>query len=51
MVCFKYKLKESSIKKKELWKASKYLGLPNKISLSKVSTLRASKIVHHDTQF
>lgn len=51
MVCFKYKLNEATSKKNQLCKASKYLGLPNKISLSKVSILRANKIVHHDTQF
>lgn len=49
MVCFKYKLNEATSKKNQLCKASKYLGLPNKISSCKETALRINKTVQHDT--
>ena len=50
MVFFKWKLTESIVKPKDLWKALKYLGikLPNKISACSVSALRINNPVKHD---
>ena len=50
MVFFKWKLTESIVKPKDLWKALKYLGikLPNKISACGVSALRINNPVKHD---
>ena len=45
---FENKLSECIGKPKELWKALKYLGLPNKISSCEVSALKVNKTVQHD---
>ena len=47
--CFENKLKECIGKPKELWKALKSLGLPNKTSSCEVSALKVNKTVQHDT--
>ena len=44
------KLKECIGKPKELLKALKSLGLPNKISSREVSSLKVNKKVQHDTK-
>ena len=45
---FENKLNECIGKRKELWKALKFLGLPNKISSCEVSALQVNKTVQHD---
>ena len=45
---FKRKLSDSIGKSKDLWKALKSLGLPNKTSSCKVSDLKINKTVKHD---
>ena len=45
---FENKLNECIGKPKELWKALKSLGLPNKISSCEVSVLKVNKTVQHD---
>ena len=45
---FENKLSECIGKPKELWKALKYLGLPNKITSCEVSALKVNKTVQHD---
>ena len=45
---FEKKLSESIGKPKDLWKALKSLGLPNKISSSEVSALKINIEVEHD---
>ena len=45
---WKKKLSESIGKSKDLWKALKSLGLPNKISSSEVSALKINNTVEHD---
>ena len=45
---FEKKLSESIDKLKDLWKALKSLGLPNKISSSEVSALNINNTVEHD---
>ena len=47
--CFENKLSECIGKPKELWKALKSLGLPNKTSSCEVSALKVNKTVQHDT--
>ena len=42
------KLSESIGKPKDLWKALKSLGLPNKISSCEVSALKINNTVEHD---
>ena len=49
-VFLKKKLKEYIGKPKDLWKAIKSLGLPNKSGASIVSSLAENKIVKHDTK-
>ena len=44
----KKKLSESIGKPKDLWKALKPLGLPNKISSCEVSALKINNTVEHD---
>ena len=44
----KIKLTESIGKPKDLWKALKSLGLPNKISSCEVSALKINNTVEHD---
>ena len=44
---FENKLTECIGKPKELWKALKSLGLPNKISSCEVSVLKVNKTVQH----
>ena len=46
---FENKLYEYIGKPKELWKALKSLGLPNKISSCEVSAVKVNKTVQHDT--
>ena len=46
---FENKLNECIGKPKELWKALKSLGLPNKTSSCEVSALKVNKTVQHDT--
>ena len=46
---FENKLNECIGKPKELWKALKSLGLPNKTSSCEVSALEVNKTVQHDT--
>ena len=46
---FENKLSECIGKPKELWKALKSLGLPNKTSSCEVSALKVNKTVQHDT--
>ena len=46
---FENKLNECIGKPKELWKAFKSLGLPNKTSSCEVSALKVNKTVQHDT--
>ena len=46
---FENKLNECIGKPKDLWKALKSLGLPNKISSCEVSALKVNKTVQHDT--
>ena len=46
---FENKLNECIGKPKELWKALKSLGLPNKTSSCEVSVLKINKTVQHDT--
>ena len=45
---FKRKLSDYIGKSKDLWKALKSLGLPNKISSYKVSDLKINNTVEHD---
>ena len=45
---FENKLNECIGKPKDLWKALKSLGLPNKISSCEVSALKVNKTVQHD---
>ena len=45
---FENKLNECIGKPKELWKALKSLGLPNKISSCEVSVLKVNRTVQHD---
>ena len=45
---FEKKLSESIGKPKDLWKALKSLGLPNKISSCEVSALKINNTVEHD---
>ena len=45
---WKKKLSESIGKPKDLWKALKSLGLPNKISSCEVSALKINNTVEHD---
>ena len=45
---FEKKLSESIGKPKDLWKALKSLGLPNKISSCEVSALKMNNTVEHD---
>ena len=45
---FENKLNECIGKRKGLWKALKFLGLPNKISSCGVSALQVNKTVQHD---
>ena len=45
---FEKKLSESIGKPKDLWKALKSLGLPNKISSCEVSALKINNAVEHD---
>ena len=45
---FENKLNECIGKPKELWKALKSLGLPNKTSSCEVSALTVNKTVQHD---
>ena len=45
---FVEKLSESIRKPKDLWKALKSLGLPNKISSYEVSALKINNLVEHD---
>ena len=45
---FENRLNECIGKPKELWKALKSLGLPNKISSSEVSALKVNKTAQHD---
>ena len=45
---FKRKLCDSIGKSKDLWKALKSLGLPNKTSSCKVSDLKINNTVEHD---
>ena len=45
---FKRKLSDSIGKSKDLWKALKSLGLPNKTSSCKVSDLKVNNTVEHD---
>ena len=47
-VFFEKKLSESIAKPKELWKALKSLGLPNKISFCEVNALKINNTVEHD---
>ena len=47
---FEIKLNECISKPKELWKALKSLGSPNKISSCEMSALRINKAVQHDTK-
>ena len=44
----KKKLSESIGKPKDLWKALKSLGLPNKVSSCEVSALKINNTVEHD---
>ena len=46
---FENKLNECIGKPKELWKALKSLGLPNKTSSCEVSALKVNKTVQYDT--
>ena len=46
---FENKLSECICKPKELWKALKSLGLPNKTSSCEVSALKVNKTVQYDT--
>ena len=46
---FKNKLNECIGKSKELWKALKFLGLPNKTSSCEVKARKVNKTVQHDT--
>ena len=46
---FENKSNECNGKPKELWKALKPLGLPNKTSSCEVSALKVNKTVQHDT--
>ena len=46
---FEIKLNEIIGKPKELWKALKSLGLPNKTSSCEMSALKVNKTVQHDT--
>ena len=46
---FEKKLSESIGKPKDLWKALKSLGLPNKISSCEVSALKINNTVEHDS--
>ena len=46
---FENKLNECIVKPKELWKALKSLGLPNKTSSCEVSPLKVNKTIQHDT--
>ena len=45
---FEKKLSESIGKPKDLWKALKSLGLPNKISSCEVSALKINNTVEHN---
>ena len=45
---FENKLSESIGKPKDLWKALKSLGLPNKISSCEVSALKINNTAEHD---
>ena len=47
---FKNKLNECIGKPKQLWKALKSLGLPNKTSSCEVKALKVSKTVQHGTK-
>ena len=44
----KKNLSQSIGKPKDLWKALKFLGLPNKISSCEVSVLKINNAVEHD---
>ena len=46
---FGNKLNECIVKQKELWKALKFLDLPNKTSSCEVSALKVNKTVQYDT--
>ena len=46
---FENKLNECIGKPKELWKALKSLGLPNKISSWEVNAMKVNKTVQQDT--
>ena len=47
---FENKLNECIGKRKELWKALKSLGLPNKTFSCEVSARKVNKTVQHDTK-
>ena len=46
---FENKLNDCIGKPKELWKALKSLGLPNKTSSCEVTALKVNKTIQHDT--
>ena len=46
---FENNLNECIGKLKELWKALKFFGVPDKVPSCKVSALRGNKTVQHDT--
>ena len=47
---FATKLTENIGKLKELWKTLRALGLPNKVSIATINTLKDDKVVKYDPQ-
>ena len=49
--CWETKLTENIDTPKELWKTLKALGLPNKVSIATINTLKDDKVVKYDPKF